>query len=175
MIRLSKYVEGATYFYFGAVLILALDYIARSLGYRFGYNHAPEVGPGIGMLALLFLSVAYYGVFVVVQHGLSRFCRPVLDRQYLLPASLAVGVIVSFSFVSSLDFLFWLLYRKDMGTIFLSVLVIELLFLLINHAIVWRVVMAERLPAPYVRMAVLALIFIGFLIIFWLPEIAGVR
>jgi hypothetical protein len=175
MQKLRKYGEGAIYFYVGALLILVLDYVARSTGYQFGYNYAPEGGPGLGMSVLLLFTVAYYGTFLAVQHGLSRLCKQILELQYLLPASLAAGVVVSFSFLSDLDFLFWLVYRKDMGTIFLSVLVIEIVFLLMNAGIVWRIVRAERISASYVRVAILILVFIALLIVFWLPEMARIQ
>ena len=133
-----KYFEGASYFYGGTLLILILDYSARVAGSRFGYNFAPEVGLGPEILLMLGVTVVYYSVFLIIQFGLSRFHRPILDARYLLPASFAAGIAVGFTFIRDFDFLFWILYQKDLGTIFASVLAVEILFLLINFAIVWR-------------------------------------
>jgi hypothetical protein len=136
--RRLKYFEGALYFYGGALLILMLSYSVRISEYRFGYDFAPEVGLGSEMLILVGVTLAYYGIFLAIQGGLSRFQRQLLDPRYLLPTSFFTGIAVSFTFVSELDFLFWLVYKKDMGTILPSVLVVEIVLLLINFAIVWR-------------------------------------
>ena len=60
------------------------------------------------------------------------------DRE-LLPVSLSTGAIVSYTVLYELDFLFWLLLEKGAGTIFLSVIAVELLILLMHAAIVWRI------------------------------------
>jgi hypothetical protein len=64
--------------------------------------------------------------------------RALLERQYLLPAALLVGAIVAYTFLYDLDFLFGLVHEKGNGTIFLSVIAVELLFLLAHAAIVCR-------------------------------------
>ena len=133
-----KYFEGALYFYGGALLILVLSYSVRISEYRYGYDFAPEVGLGSEMLILIGVALVYHGIFLAIQRGLSRFQRRLLDPEYLLPASLYTGVAVSFTFVAELDFLFWFVYKKDMGTILPSALIVEIMLLLINFAIVWR-------------------------------------
>lgn len=133
-----KYFEGASYFYGGTLLILLLDYSARVTGSRFGYNFAPEVGLGPEILLMFGVTVVYYSLFLMIQFGLSRCHRPILDARNFLPASFAAGIAVGFTFIMDFDFLFWIFYQKDLGTIFGSVLAVEILFLLINFAIIWR-------------------------------------
>jgi hypothetical protein len=134
----TKSFEEAVCFYIGALVILVLDYTARVTGARLGYNFAAEVGLGPEMLFLVGVTLVYYGIFLAIQGVLSRFRRQLLENRYLLPTSFFTGIVVSFTFISELDFLFWFVYKKDMGTILPSVLVVEIMVLLINFAIVWR-------------------------------------
>jgi hypothetical protein len=83
--------------------------------------------------------MAYYFTFLLIQYGLSRFHKQILDARYLLPAPFDAGIAVGFTFVKDFGFLFWILYRKDMGTILRSVLAVEILLALINFTIVRRV------------------------------------
>jgi hypothetical protein len=151
-------VEGAAYFYVGALTIFILGGITRTIEARFGYGYPVEGGLGLEMLMLIGLTVVYYGAFLIAQFGFARLCKRIVELQWFLPASLATGGIVGFVFISELDFLFWLLYRKDMGTIFLSALVVELIFLIINFGIVWRIVNSDKLTLRNVRMTILLLL-----------------
>jgi hypothetical protein len=168
MTLIMKYIYGAAYFYAGTFVVLALADTTQLIEYQLGYGHRPEVGMDLGMLALLVGTIVYYGVFLMVQYGLSRFCSAILEPQYLLPASFAAGMVASFAFVSELDFLVWILYQRDMGTIFLSVFLIELLFLLLNFAIICRV-NGKKMRASQKLITFLAIILAVILIVYGLP------
>jgi hypothetical protein len=84
------------------------------------------------------VALADYSIFLMIQGGLSRFQRQLVDPRYLLPIAFFMGIAVSFTFVGELDFLFWFVYKKDMGTILPSALAVEIMLLLINFAIAWR-------------------------------------
>jgi hypothetical protein len=169
MTLMMKYLYGAAYFYIGTFVVLVLADTTQLIEYQLGYGHRPEVGMDFGMLALLAGTIVYYGVFLMVQYGLSRFCSAILEPQYLLPASFAAGMVASFAFFSELDFLVWILYQRDMGTIFLSVFLIELLFLLLNFAIIWRVVNGKKTRASQKLITFLAIILAVILIVYGLP------
>lgn len=130
---------------------------------------SPEEGVSIEILTLLIFSVAYYGAFVLVQGGLSRLCKQILEPHYFLPAALAAGMGVGFVFISGLDFLFWLLYQKDMGTIFISALVLEIIFLMMNLGIVWRTANTDKLSFQRVRMTILLLVTAVALVVLAIP------
>jgi hypothetical protein len=137
--KFAKYLEGACYFYAGAFLILSLQYLAWVLESRSGYEIGPEVGLDLAMLFNFFAFIPYYCAFMLIEYGLSWYHRALLERQFLLPVAFLVGAIVAYTFLYDLDFLFGLVYEKGNGTIFLSVIAVELLFLLAHAAIVWRI------------------------------------
>jgi hypothetical protein len=136
--RFTKYLEAAVCFYIGAFLILLLHYVSWVLEARTGYKIGPEVGIDIETLFHFVAFLPYLGAFMVIEYELSRFNGQVLERRYLVPISLSIGVIVSYTFLYDLDFLFWLVYEKGTGTILLSVIAVELLVLLIHAVIVGR-------------------------------------
>jgi hypothetical protein len=123
-----------------AFLILILQYFNWVLEARSGYNIGPEVGLDLMVLFHFVAFIPFYGAFILIEYALSRLNSEILRPQFLLTASLATGAIVSYTFLFDLDFLFWLVYQKGAGTIFLSVIAVELLFLLMNYAVVWRIV-----------------------------------
>jgi hypothetical protein len=133
-----KSVEAAAYFYAGTVLVVTLGYISRVAASRFGYNFYPEVGLGSEVLLMVGVTVVYYAVFLLVQSGLSRWCRQILDVRYLFPAAFAAGIVVAFTLITELDFIAAIFYQRSIETIFLSGVVIEILFLFSNFAIAWR-------------------------------------
>jgi hypothetical protein len=108
-----------------------------------------------------------------VHRVLSVFCKQILESIYFFPASLASGIMVGFVFASGLDFLFWILYQNDMGTIFLSALVAELLFMLVHFAIVVRIVRNDRLTFRIVRIVALLLVAGVVLLALGVPLLFG--
>ena len=134
-----KFLQAAAYFYLGAFAILSLHYLAWVIEAQFGSKIGPEVGLDLVALAHLVAFLPYYGAFVAIEYGLSRFNGVLLERQFLLPLSLSTGAVVSYTALYELDFLFWLLLEKGAETIFLSVIAVELLVLLMHAAIVWRI------------------------------------
>jgi hypothetical protein len=161
-----KFVEAAAYFYIGAFLVLSLQYFDAVLGSRFGYEIGPEVGLDLAAIAHLIAFLPYYGAFVLIEYGLSRFNKAILGRQFLLPVSLATGAIVSYTFLYNLDFLFWLVYERNTGTIVLSVIAIELLFLLMNFAVAWRIInestITKKQNRIYIFLVAAALVIITY-------------
>jgi hypothetical protein len=162
-----KYLESALWFYVGLVFVGILRYTVDLLRFVFRDGPGPE-GANLLLLLALFAAMAipYYGVFVATQHALAKVCKPVLDRNYFLPVSLSAGAVVCFVFAGELDFLFWMFYHQTpaMGTIFPSALIVEVLFLLLNFAIVSRMEMTDSRSRRASRLA-LILIFASLLLL----------
>jgi hypothetical protein len=127
-------------------------------------NIGPEVGLDLAALAHLIAFLPYYGTFALIEYGLSRFNRVILEPQFLLPLSLSTGAIVSYTFLFDLDFLFWLLYDRSPGTTVLSVIVIELLFLLLNFVVVWKIVNQSTITRRQMRICILLVVALLVLI-----------
>lgn len=165
---LSKYIQGAIYFFSGMLSVTVLDYVVRYAQYRAGGS--PREGDLLTeVLVLILLTLVYYGFLLLVIYGLSLYKKRVLERAYLLPLSLAAGVVTAFVFQSNADFLFWLVYREDMGTIFLSAFIIELVFLLMNFVGVIRLASSERNHRQNIGLHLVLFLSVVILLIFGLP------
>ena len=162
----KDYLETAIWFYVGFAFVGILTDTVDLLQFVFGEGPRPE-GDLLLLLALLAaMAIPYYGVLVATQHALAKICKPVLDRNYFLLVSLSAGAVVSFVFAGELDFLFWMFYYQTpaMGTIFPSALIVEVLFLLLNFAIVSRMELTDSRSRRASRLA-LILIFASLLLL----------
>ena len=170
--KLVAYLEWATYFCLGGLLVLALSDYTHSVNYYLGYEGFPELDHNvlIGMLWLIPLTAIYYTLFLLAQHSVSTLCKINLSLENLWPLSFSTGSIVAFTFVSKLDFLVRILYIKGNGiTIFLSALATELLFLLVSFAVLWRGINHKKMPARQTWTAVCLVIAVVLVLIFGLP------
>jgi hypothetical protein len=162
----KKYFESALWFYIGLVFVGILTGTVDQLRFVFGEGSRPDGDLFLMLAFFLVIAIPYYTVFVATQHALAKVCRQLLDKNYLLPVSLSAGAVVSFVFASELDLLFWLFYQRmpAMGTIFPSALVVEVIFLLLNFAIVSRAELADSTSRRSSRLA-LILIFSSLLLL----------
>ena len=160
----SKVIEGCVYFFVGGLPILVLEYVAWITNHRIF-----EGGVSAGILATLICSVVYYGFFVLMQGFLSRWCKLILEPQHFLPAALTSGILISFVLARKLDFLFWTLDGKEGDTIFASALVLEMLFLVMNCGIMWRVANAQKVNFRLISRIIVLLAATVALILIGLP------